>query len=868
MASDEPDPMQQENSGDSTGFQVQANEGSNVYQAGQDINHIKLYISGGQPVINLPQPGEKTATKPEQATQDIGPCPYRGLLAYHEKDADYYFGRSEEVSLLWTRFRDLHRSESQTRLLPIYGPSGSGKSSLARAGLIPALAKQPLPGKDKARVAVFVPGTKPLQALAGILARIAQQDAMAVAKAREFARELALVNEAGDFDGLHRVAAMLPDIQTMPLVIVVDQFEEVYSLCKDAKEREAFIENLLYACSEKSQYVSAIVTFRSDFLGETSQNSKLNQLFSKPGFFAPNMDEEALREAIALPAQNSGHPLDTATINLLIEQTEGRAGALPLLQFALTQIWEGMGNSIEPAETLQAIGGVGGALAGTAQQIYDDLNPQQQDIARRCFLGLVQLGEGSQDTRRRATVNSLITNKDQAELVRTVLRKFSSTGTRLITLSSEEGQKLAEVSHEALLNHWELLRQWIEQDRDLLRKQRRIEASATAWKEQGEKAGYLLQGLPLTEAVQFNKQEKDNLPLSTETKTFIKRSLRHRRRSRLKTASWLIIPALLIGGIVEHNLREAGVQENYARLDIEGGYEEKHAVEALVKGCKVQTDFLPHYIKERFSGNCRPLNNAPLSSANLISAELSYANLEQSDLQGANLTRANLEGTDLSSANLEGARLFRANLEGTDLSIANLSSANLEGTDLSSVNLGGTNLSSADLSPANLEGTDLRTANLEGTDLSSADLSSANFTYADLEGTDLSSADLSSANFTYADLGSADLSSADLSSADLSSANLEGTDLSSADLTYADLSGMIAFNTDFRSTQNLSKELLEGDNPPLICNSPLPHNIEIDKDRDCEKLPAVLQRRYKPWRFDTLEEAQEYVNKARQKQWE
>jgi len=427
MALDEPNSMQQHNSGDATGFQVQANAGSQVSQAGQDINQVTqtgegnqnqilgqvmesvvLYVSGGQPIINLAQPGESSTAEAAPAKRDIGPCPYRGLLAYYEKDADYYFGRSQEVSRLWELFCNLHQGQDKTRFLAIYGPSGSGKSSLARAGLIPALAKQPLPGKDKARVAVMVPGAQPLQKLAAILAQIYQPGLGAFSEARKLARELAVANDTGAFDGLHSFASsMLADIQTVPLVIVVDQFEEVYSLCKDVKEREAFVGNLLYAAAEVSQSVSVVVTFRSDFLGETSQNSQLNRLFSEQGFLAPNMDEVGLREAIALPAEKAGHPLDEGTIQLLINQTQGREGALPLLQFALTRIWEGIANSVDPATTLKAVGGVGGALADTAQQIYDDLDKQQKDIARRCFLSLVQLGEGNQDTRRRATVNSL-----------------------------------------------------------------------------------------------------------------------------------------------------------------------------------------------------------------------------------------------------------------------------------------------------------------------------------------------------------------------------------------------------------------------------------------------------------------------------
>ncbi|MDX2242159.1 MAG: hypothetical protein NW224_15855 [Leptolyngbyaceae cyanobacterium bins.302] len=377
--------------------------------------------------------------------------------------------------------------------MPIYGPSGSGKSSLARAGLIPDLARHPIPGYNQARVAVLVPGTHPLESLGTVLARIATQDLTPVAKTREFARELKQVNEAGEYDGLRRIASVIPDITISPLVVLVDQFEEVYTLCKDSTEREAFVGNLLNAAGDRAKQVTVILTLRSDFLGEIQKHPDLNRLFSEQGYLVPAMNLEELRQVIAKPAELAGYPLDEATITLLLEQTKNREGALPLLQFTLSRIWEELRQGIPPVETLARIGGVGGALAGEAERVYASLVPGDKTIARRVFLGLVQLGEGTKDTRRRVSVMNLVSHQDDFEQVKQVIDRFAEPGVRLITRSAslEDGKETVEVTHEALIEHWQVLNQWLTQSRDDLRFQRRLEDAAQHWQAVGQPEGSL-----------------------------------------------------------------------------------------------------------------------------------------------------------------------------------------------------------------------------------------------------------------------------------------------------------------------------------------------------------------------------------------
>ena len=392
---------------------------------GQAINQMVGEIVIGQLTVYLSHV-QTEAKSPQPDATNLGDNPYRGLLAFRETDGDRFFGRETQIEQLWQKFCHLDEDQSTVRILPIYGPSGSGKSSLARAGLIPALGKKTLPGRDCARLAVLVPGTHPLEALAMVLARIATNDLTPVEKSQEFERVLKTKSDEGNYKGLRRIADVLPDIDFSPLIILVDQFEEVYTYALSLEqtereafiaERDAFIENLLCAAAEPTKRVSVILTLRSDFLGDTQQHPRLNKLFSTQGFLVPIMQREELEVAIAKPAEQAGYKLDKAIVTLLVEQTQGREGTLPLLQFALTRIWEGLQNGVDPATTLENIGGVGGALAGEAQRLYESLSSEEQAIARSIFLALVQLNEDSGDTRRRAAVSELIaTDADEARV--------------------------------------------------------------------------------------------------------------------------------------------------------------------------------------------------------------------------------------------------------------------------------------------------------------------------------------------------------------------------------------------------------------------------------------------------------------------
>ncbi len=214
---------------------------------------------------------------------------------------------------------------------------------------------------------------------------------------------------------------------------------------------------------------------------------------------------------------DAGHPLDEAVVNLLLKDTEGREGALPLLQFALTRIWEGLKNGVQSVKTLEQIGGVGGALADEAQRIYENLNDQEKKIAKRVFIGLVQLGEGTSDTRRRTNINSLVSYKDEPEYVKKVIDKFAHPGVRLVTLSSVDGTETAEVTHEALFANWGQMKEWLDSSRNDIRFQRRLDEAARVWDENSRPEGSLWRPPDLDLLKKYKERTSENMtPLQVD----------------------------------------------------------------------------------------------------------------------------------------------------------------------------------------------------------------------------------------------------------------------------------------------------------------------------------------------------------------
>ncbi|MDM8539844.1 hypothetical protein QUF90_02025 [Desulfococcaceae bacterium HSG9] len=560
---------------------------------GKDV-HGSVVVTGDNNIITITKIRSERM-EPESAKQTpIGSNPYLGLGTFQESDADRFFGRKALTQELWEKFRDLIRPQTDDktiRLLPVLGPSGSGKSSVVRAGLIPELARRnPRPDKQKMQVAVMTPEVHPLESLAEVLAQIKipdDNDPKRMDWAETFEAKLKKPDDEGEWDGLRRCVKQLPEIETASLVILADQFEEVYSLCKKEDERNAFIGNLLHAAADPSGHVSVILTLRSDFLGDTQSHERLNRTIARNEKIIPAMSTEEMRRAIAQPAADKGHPLDDAVVSTLIEQTRGRSkGALPLLQFALTRIWEGMAAGQTPAKTLDKIGGVGGALAEEAQQLFDDLDDDEKVIAKRAFLSMVTLGEGAEDTRRRVDLKHIVSKNADMERVKKVLERFSGRDARLITLSGQRsagGLNMAEVTHEALLGHWTTFKKWLKAGRDDLRLLQRMENAADHWSANKKSSGLLWRTPDLEQVRELYKTQ--NQAFGSTRELFYKKSERAHQRGRFIGFGFVgLLCIFLVAALYYAEMSKQ--KELEANYNMAGMLQEKasFALDAAIKG--------------------------------------------------------------------------------------------------------------------------------------------------------------------------------------------------------------------------------------------------------------------------------------------
>ncbi|MCG8366599.1 MAG: pentapeptide repeat-containing protein [Pseudanabaenales cyanobacterium] len=734
---------------------------------------------------------------------DQGICPYKGLEFFdcNDEDPKYFFGREQLIGKLLDHVRT-------SNFMALVGASGNGKSSVLRAGLLHQLKlERRIAGSDQWRIRLTRPDRQPMQNLALSFVDEGLSD---LDRAEALGRASGLLNEGAL--GLQRLvqASSAPRV-----ILVIDQFEEVFTRCESIEEREQFFACLMGALAETRDKLCLIIAMRADFVGKCleRQYSGLAQQIQQHMISVMPMESNELKAAICNPAEQVGLTIESALVTEILNDIAGAPGSLPLLQYTLKALWQQRQGTQLVLAAYQTLGGIAGALDKRATEIYNSFEPNQQQTVQHIFQQLTQLGEGTEDTRRRVFQSDLIAEpKHPTAQVQQVIERLSNPENRLIVTSevvskADESSRMAivDVAHEALIRHWRLLRQWIEQNRDSLRQQRKIEASGVAWREQGRQSGYLLQGLPLIEATQFEKHQADTFPLSDPAKAFIKQSIRQRRWNRLKTARLLIIMMLLSVGVIEPYFREASVKDDFDRI-INGA---SKAAEDLVQGCDAQKnmEWLASYLAERLFGNCRPLNGHLLN------------------------------GVDLRAA------------------------------DLSNADLSNTNLGKAYLRSANLRFAILRAANLSNTDLSKADLSGADFSDANLSGADLSKADLSKAFVRDDDLSKSYRNPVDLIVVIFSNANLSNADLSGTDLRAVDLSGAIILNTDLRTTKALTQNQLEGDKPPFICNSPLPEDFEIGINRDCDTLANVLRNRY-PLRFKSIAQAQEFISEQRQKKWD
>jgi hypothetical protein len=451
-------------------------------------------------------------------------APFKGLEAYGEADADLFFGRDELIAELVEHLR-------QNRFLAIVGASGSGKSSVVRAGVLPAL-KGKAPGGFKGElpagsaswpVYILTPTAHPLKELATRLTIEAESVRATTQLMDDMAQDARSLDIA-----LSRIASRS---QVTQVLIVVDQFEELFTLCRDEGERKVFIDNLITAATPATAgSASIIITLRADFYGHCLQYNALHVLLEQQQKIVGPMTAVEMRQAIVMPAHKHGLTLEPGLVDLLLRDVGvsgdrgPEPGALPLLSHALLETWQRREGNRLTLAGYHAAGGVQAAIAQTADAAFGRLLPEQQTIARNIFLRLTELSEGPQETRRRAALAELIPQGDKAAAVLEVLKRLADA--RLVTTH----QQTAEVAHEVLIREWPTLRRWLDENRATLRLQRQLTEAALAWDADGRDESYLYRGARLDAADSLALSAV--MPLSSLERTFLDESQRAQIRRK------------------------------------------------------------------------------------------------------------------------------------------------------------------------------------------------------------------------------------------------------------------------------------------------------------------------------------------------
>ncbi|MCP2256396.1 WD40 repeat [Streptoalloteichus tenebrarius] len=430
----------------------------------------------------------KDVLVPLVAEAEEGPCPYRGLAAFGPEDARWFFGRDRTTAALLGQAAESLRTGTP---LVVFGASGAGKSSLLRAGLVPAVARGALPVLGSARwpALVMTPTARPMAALREGLARALGAPAPPMSEEPRTWRD-ALPD--GRPPGVH-------------LVVVVDQFEELFTLCEDEAERVTFVRALCEAAAlDRAGLPSALVVLgvRADFYDRCLAYPDLLGPVQRNQFALGAMTRSELVEAIIAPARVAKVNLEHGLVELLLRDLgvargEERdhpsydPGALPLLSHALLATWQQRQDHDLTVDAYQRTGGIHGAVAATAERCYSRLDGEAQQAARRLLLRLVRVGEQGEAVRQRVDRDRLLAEAADETVSRVALESFASA--RLLTLDQDS----VEITHEALLWAWPRLRDWLDADRAGLRVRQQLIDAAEEWDRRGRDRALTQRGAPL-----------------------------------------------------------------------------------------------------------------------------------------------------------------------------------------------------------------------------------------------------------------------------------------------------------------------------------------------------------------------------------
>lgn len=438
--------------------------------------------------------------------------PYKGLLPFQTADHRDFFGREKLVEKLLGR---LAETDDQARFLALVGPSGSGKSSLIKAGLIPALWRGALTGSERWFVAEILPGARPLDELEVALTRAA---ALPAAHLREHLER--------DRFGLLRAVNMVLPNDGSELVLVIDQFEEVFTALEDEAVRVHLLDILHVSVTEPRSRVRLIISLRADFYDRPLHYPHFGELVRSRMETILPLSVQGMERAISGPAERVGVSFEDGLVAQIIEEMHYQTGALPLLQYALTELFEHRDGKVLTRAAYEAMGGAVRALATRAESLFEEYPTGSQELIRQMFLRLVTLGDGSEDTRRRARRSELLAIAPDGDVMDDIIDTFA--GHRLLLLDHDPISRspTVEVAHEAILREWARLKGWLEDSRSEIQMHRRFARSAHEWASAEHDSSFLARGTQLEQYE--NWAHTTQLALTQEERDFLASSLSHR----------------------------------------------------------------------------------------------------------------------------------------------------------------------------------------------------------------------------------------------------------------------------------------------------------------------------------------------------
>jgi WD40 repeat protein/energy-coupling factor transporter ATP-binding protein EcfA2 len=457
----------------------------------------------------------------------INTCPFRGLEVFREDDKDFFFGREAVVQLLIEKL-------SYSRFLAITGPSGCGKSSVVQAGLIPHL-------REEALVTLITPSERPIEELAFALRKFYPENKRPLVEK--------LIDRLMErSENLHLVAReILENSDKKKLILVIDQFEEIFTQICTGKERSAFILLVVNAIEMYNGPVISILTMRSDFMSKCSDYPDLNTYMSENFFQVERMNREELRHAVEVPARMVGFEFENGLVKRILDDVKGSPGELPLIQHALLELYNRSEDTKITFLAYNEIGGIGGALVKQAESLFDNLDEDRKEILRKMFvLHLIQPGEEVENMRRRATKEDLLSIGDEREAVEDVLNRLSEA--RLVTIYRDtfRQQDFVDVAHEALIRKWDRIQTWMSMDREAARQIGVLRRDSAEWEREDKNSDYLYHDARLAQMENLLKSNGGDL-IETEIR-FIRDGIKLRQqKSRQKR---IIKQFIIIIGVI------------------------------------------------------------------------------------------------------------------------------------------------------------------------------------------------------------------------------------------------------------------------------------------------------------------------------